>query len=220
MSGRRRRPSGQRGAPVVLGRPASRAALAGFVVVALVGLGACSTDANSVAEQAKAGDNKGYVAGDGRVQQVAAAQRGAPVVLSGTTLEGQPWSMAADAAGKVVVINVWGSWCPPCVEEQPHLQEVWTSMLAAKKPVAFIGIDTKESASTGLAFVKANGVTYPSISNDATQGQPMLALQGKASATPSTLVLDSQGRIAARVLGATTVSTLTGLIDDVLTEQT
>ena len=47
----------------------------------------------------------------------------------------------------------------------------------------------------------------------------MLALQGKAAATPSTLVLDRQGRIAARVLGATTASTLSGLVDDVLAEQ-
>jgi hypothetical protein len=85
--------------------------------------------------------------------------------------------------------------------------------------VAFVGIDIKESAATAAAFLKANKVTYPSLSDSGSGGQPMLALQGKAAATPSTLVLDRQGRIAARVLGATTVSTLTGLVDDVLAEQ-
>ena len=180
---------------------------------------ACSDDANSVASQAMAGDGKGYVAGDGTVEQLAVADRGAAVSLGGTTVDGKSWSTAADAAGKVVVVNVWGSWCAPCVEETPHLQQVWQSYSTAGKPVAFVGIDIKESAATAAAFLKANSVTYPSLSDSGSGGQPMLALQGKAAATPSTLVLDRQGRIAARVLGATTVSTLTGLVDDVLAEQ-
>ncbi len=192
---------------------------AAAVLTAAAALGACSGDASSVAAQARAGDNKGYLAGDGTVEQLDPARRGAPLALSGTTVDGAAWSTSAQPPGTVVVVNVWGSWCPPCVEEQPHLQQVWSSVSAAGKPVAFVGIDTKESATTGAAFIKANGVTYPSISNDASQGQPMLALQGKASATPSTLVLDRRGRIAARVLGPTSVSTLTGLVDDVLAEQ-
>lgn len=195
----------------------------GLVVVAL-GLtlvaGACTDDPNSVAGQAKAGDGKGYVAGDGAVQQLPAAERADAVTLAGTTVDGKPWSMATDAAGKVIVVNVWGAWCAPCVDETPHLQQVWQSYSAAGKPVAFVGIDIKEGAATAAAFLKANGVTYPSLSDSASGGQPMLALQGKAAATPSTLVLDRKGRIAARVLGATTVGTLTGLVDDVLAEQT
>jgi thiol-disulfide isomerase/thioredoxin len=179
----------------------------------------CSKDANTVAEQAMAGDGKGYVAGDGTVQQLAVADRGAAVTLAGTTVDGKSWSSAADAAGKVVVVNVWGSWCAPCVDETPHLQQVWQSYSTAGKPVAFVGIDIKESAATAAAFLKANAVTYPSLSDSGSGGQPMLALQGKAAATPSTLVLDRQGRIAARILGATTASTLTGLVDDVLAER-
>lgn len=200
-------------------RRASQAVLSGVLIIALTSLGACSTDPNSIAGQAKAGDGKGYVAGDGRVEQLTPAKREAPIALSGTTVDGTSWSMAADAPGKVVVVNVWGSWCPPCVEEQPRLQEVWAGLQAAQKPVAFIGIDTLEGPETGAAFMRANTVTYPSLSNPASGGQPLLALQGKSSATPSTLVLDTQGRIAARVLGATTVGTLSALVDDVLAEQ-
>ena len=195
-------------------------------VVALVcavtvvgGLAACTSDANSVAEQAKAGDGKGYVAGDGTVQQVAVAQRDTTVALAGTTVDGKAWSAAADAKDKVVVVNVWGSWCGPCVDETPHLQQVWSSLSSAGQPVQFVGIDIKESPVNAAAFLKANGVSYPSLSDSASGGQPMLALQGKAPATPSTLVLDRQGRIAARVLGATTAATLSAIIDDVVAEK-
>lgn len=195
-----------------------------FIAASALGLAlltsACTQDANSVAAQAMAGDGKGYVAGDGTVQQLAATSRSTAVSLSGTTVDGKAWSTANDAAGKVVVVNVWGSWCGPCVDETPHLQQVWQSYSAAAKPVAFVGIDIKEGTATAAAFLKANGVTYPSLSDSASGGQPMLALQGKAAATPSTLVLDRQGRIAARVLGPTTASTLTALVDDVLAEPT
>ncbi len=192
---------------------------AGALALALV-TGACTEDPNSVAAQAKAGDGKGYVAGDGTVEQLPVGERADAVALSGTTVDGKAWSMATDAAGKVVVVNVWGSWCAPCVDETPHLQQVWQAYSTAGKAVAFVGIDIKEGAATAAGFLKANGVTYPSLSDSQSGGQPMLALQGKASATPSTLVLDRKGRIAARVLGATTAGTLTALVDDVLAEQT
>jgi thiol-disulfide isomerase/thioredoxin len=193
--------------------------IAGLVALTVVtALSACSPDADSVAEQAMAGDGKGYVAGDGTVEQLAVGQRGAAVSLAGTTVDGKTWSMATDAAGKVVVANVWGSWCGPCVDETPHLQQVWSSYEKAGKPVAFVGIDIKEGAATAAAYLKASAVTYPSLSDSGSGGQPVLALQGKAAATPTTLVLDRQGRIAARVLGATTASTLTALVDDVVAE--
>ncbi len=177
---------------------------------------ACSSDPNSVAGQAQNGDRKGYVAGDGTIELLPIDQRGAAVTLEGTTLEGQPWSMK-DAAGSVLVVNVWGSWCPPCIEETPALQKAWEKVQSEKKKVAFIGLDKLEQPATGLAFKKANGVTYPSLAYDG--GVPILSLQGKAAATPTTLVLDVQGRIAARVAGPVTTSTLLGLVDDVLDEK-
>ncbi|HEU5455483.1 MAG TPA: TlpA family protein disulfide reductase, partial [Nocardioides sp.] len=59
-------------------------------------------------------------------------------------------------------------------------------------------------------------ITYPSLSDES--GVLILALQGKAPTVPTTLVLDKTGRIAARVNGEVTASTLTGLVDDVLAE--
>ena len=177
---------------------------------------ACTSDPNSVESQARSGDRKGYVAGDGSIEQLPPAQRGEPVELLGTTLEGEQWSLK-DKDGAVVVVNVWGSWCPPCIEETPALQKAWEKVQAERKDVVFIGMDKLEGPETGLAFQKAKGVTYPSLAYDG--GVPLLALQGKASATPTTLVLDGEGRIAARVSGPVTTSTLLGLVDDVLAEQ-
>ena len=176
---------------------------------------ACSTDANSIAAQAKSGDGKGFISGDGSIERVALDQRSAPLTLSGTTLQGTSWRVA-DALDKVLVLNVWGTWCGPCVAESPHLQQVWSEVSAAGKPVQFMGINYRDSVETAAAFLRANKITYPSLEDDG--GRTLLALRGKANATPTTLILDRRGRIAARVSGPVTVTTLTGLVDDVLGE--
>lgn len=197
-------------------RTALRWGAAALATASVSAAAACSSDPNSIAEQAKAGDSKNYVAGDGSIETVATGQRGEPVTLSGTTLEGQPWSIA-DVAGSVAVVNVWGSWCPPCIEETTDLQSAWKSVQTKKQKVAFIGLDKLESPETGLAYQKANGVTYPSLAYEG--GVPILSLQGKAAATPTTVVLDTQARIAARVSGPVSKSTLLALVADVLAER-
>ena len=137
------------------------------------------------------------------------------MTLSGTTLQGTPWKVA-DAVDKVLVLNVWGSWCGPCVAEMPHLQQVWSQMSTAGKPVQFIGINDRDGAETAAAFLRANKVSYPSLEDDG--GRTLLALRGKANTTPTTLVLDRTGRIAARVSGPVSAATLVGLVNDVLGE--
>ena len=179
-------------------------------------LSACSSEANSVAAQARSGDNKGYISGDGSIERLAPEKRSAPLTLSGTTFEGTPWKVA-DAKNKVLVLNVWGTWCGPCVVEMPDLQKVWSQMSAAGKPVQVMGIDYRDEVETARAFLRANKITYPSLVDDG--GRTLLALRGKANATPTTLVLDRQGRIAARVSGPVTASTLSGLVTDVLGER-
>lgn len=184
-------------------------------MIALGGVAGCSADPNSIAEQAKQGDRKGYVSGDGTSEQIPVADRGAPVNLSGPTIDGKSFDLAKDAAGKVVVVNVWGSWCPPCVAETPALQQVW-SELEPGGAVRFLGINFREDAATGQAFAAREGVSYPSLSDKA--GVQLLNLQGKAPTTPSTLILDREHRIAARVNGPVTATTLRGLVADVVGE--
>ncbi|HSF97401.1 MAG TPA: TlpA disulfide reductase family protein [Ornithinibacter sp.] len=188
---------------------------AGCLVAAvlLLGTAACTSDPNSVAEQAKAGDQKGYVSGDGAVETIPEADRAEPVELEGTLLDGTAWD-SASARGDVLVVNVWGSWCAPCVAEAPELQKVWSELEAQGAPVKFMGIDFREDAARGLAFTKKAGITFPSLSDES--GVTILALQGKAPTVPTTLVLDREGRIAARVNGPVSASTLRGLVDDVV----
>jgi thiol-disulfide isomerase/thioredoxin len=181
-----------------------------------LGLSACGADPNSIAAQARSGDGKGYVSGDGSIERVAAGSRSAPLTLSGATLQGTPWKVD-DARGKVLVLNVWCQWCGPCVAEMPHLQQVWSAMSAADRPVQFMGINSRDGVETAKAFLSANKITYPSLRDDG--GATLLALRGKANTTPTTLVLDRQGRLAARVSGPVTAATLTGLVSDVLGEK-
>jgi thiol-disulfide isomerase/thioredoxin len=181
-----------------------------------VGVSACSSDAGSIAAQARSGDSKGFVSGDGTIERLGLDERLTLLTLSGTTLQGARWKVA-DAADKVLVLNVWGSWCGPCVAEMPHLQQVWSQMSTAGRPVQFMGVNYRDGAETAKAFLRANNVTYPSLEDDG--GRTLLALRGKANTTPTTLVLDRRGRIAARVSGPVSAATLSGLVKDVLGER-
>jgi peroxiredoxin len=196
-------------------RPTARWAVGIAAAALLLGASGCTSDPNSIAAQAKAGDQKGYVSGDGAVETIPAAKRGAPVELKGELLDGTAWD-AASARGKVLVLNVWGSWCAPCVAEAPDLQKTWAGLQTDKVPVQFMGIDFREDPARGAAFAKKAGITYPSLSDES--GVAILALQGKAPTVPTTLVLDTEGRIAARVNGPVTASTLRGLVDDVVAQ--
>ena len=119
----------------------------------------------------------------------------------------------ADYPGKVVVLNVWGSWCTPCRQEGAGLQ---AASVATKADAQFIGINTRDfSEAAPEAFLRTQGITYPSIFDPS--GQTLLQLAGQVppSAIPSTLVLDRQGRVAIRVLGQVSENTLTDMVAEV-----
>lgn len=141
----------------------------------------------------------GYLVGDGQVQAVAAADRGKPVDLSGTTLDGKQLSLASDR-GKVVVVNTWWSGCGPCNTEMPMLQQ---ASAALGDSATFVGINIRDtSAANGLAFQRQHGVTYPSLYSP--DGKAVLAFPAKYSprTIPATAVLDTQGRVAAIIRGS------------------
>jgi thiol-disulfide isomerase/thioredoxin len=177
------------------------------------GVSACSDGGDSISAQAKQGTSKGYVAGDGTIEQIAVAERSTQISVSGTTLEGAALDTTA-WRGKVVVVNTWGSWCPPCNAEAPDLQQTWESF--QHKDVQFMGVDLRDSPETGLAFQRKFGLTYPSLRWDG--GSVLLQMKGKASATPTTLVLDRDGRLAGRISGRADASTLRGMVENVLAE--
>ncbi len=192
-------------------RPA-RAAFGAALLTMLTALCGCS----SRVDAGGGAPDKGYVSGDGSVTVVRAAERREPVTFAGQTLDGGKFDVT-DHRGQVVVVNVWGSWCPPCISEAPGLQEVWDQV--GDRDVQFVGVNSRDQAAAARAHERRFGVTYPSIDDDA--GRVLLALRGSLppSAIPSTLVLDRAGRVAARVLGEVRPSVLEGIVDDTLAEQ-
>jgi thiol-disulfide isomerase/thioredoxin len=157
--------------------------------------------------------NKSTATGAGVVTIIEPADREAPVEFTGTTLDGDELDIA-DYRGKAVVLNIWGSWCGPCHLEMPHLLEA--QELLAGTDTVFLGINVRDSPDDAAAFERQYGVTWPSIDDQG--GRTLLALRGVVppTQTPSTLVLDPEGRVAARVLGVVpTAITLKDLVEPV-----
>lgn len=183
----------------------SPSALAAAVAL-LALLTGCSNEIGSSGDQ-------GYVAGRGLITSLAVADRKSPGEVSGTTIEGKPLALD-DYAGKVVVVNVWGSWCAPCRAEAPMLADAARDL--AKQDVAFLGIDSRDpSESAARAFVRRFDIPYPSIYDQ--QGRTLLAFRGtlNPNAIPSTVIIDREGRVAASVLGEISRTTLDDLVEEV-----
>ena len=112
------------------------------------------------------------------------------------------------------MLNVWGSWCGPCRAEAPDLQKASEQ---TEGTAQFIGLNTRDfDQGPPVAFNRANGITYPSIWDPTGLGAASPCpgtLPPKA--IPSTLIIDKQGRVAARVVGAVTERTLVDMISDV-----
>lgn len=135
--------------------------------------------------------------------------------LEGRTLDDTEFSLD-DLTGKVVVINVWGSWCGPCRAETPGLVRIANA--TADQGVAFVGIDTRDSLAGANAFVRKYKVPYPSVFDPA--GKALLPFGSviPSAAIPSSLVVDRDGNVAARVIGIVDETTLTGILDDLILE--
>lgn len=193
-----------------------RAAASALVVLSLVAvLSACAND--PLAEQYRSGDEKGYIAGDQRIIEIPVAERGEPVVFEGTTETGDRVA-SGDFAGEVLVVNFWYAACGPCRVEAAELEDAYQSF--AGDAVSFLGVNTQDSASVATAFAETYGVTYPSALA-AQDGALKLAFAQATplTATPVTLVLDKEGRVAARIIGELPdASILEALVRDALEE--
>lgn len=150
----------------------------------------------------------------GVVEQFTAEGRRTVPPVTGTLLDGRPFD-SRDYAGNVVVYNVWGSWCAPCRKEAPVLRRVWNEN--RDRELQFVGVNVRDNDKAARAFERNYGIDYPSI-NTATSSRALLAF-GSAlppSAVPSTLIVDAQGRLAARIIGPASYGTLKILVADEL----
>ncbi|MFE2551664.1 TlpA family protein disulfide reductase [Streptomyces sp. NPDC059355] len=161
-----------------------------------------------------------YVTGAGGISTVAKDARTEAPKLDGETVDGKTLDTTA-LKGKVVVLNVWGSWCPPCRGEAKYFAKVSKELADAGKDVQFVGINTRDSSKQNATSFEENfGITYPSLYDP--DGKLMLRFPAgtlNPQAIPSTIVLDKQGRIAARTLVAVNEQQLRSMIDPVLAEQ-
>jgi peroxiredoxin len=124
--------------------------------------------------------------------------------LTGTTIN------LSSYRGKTVVLNFWGSWCPPCRQEAPTLAVLAQQYQA--KGVAFLGDDVGDTPSNALAFTRSVGVSYPSISDPGYLIVQKFSQVAPVSDTPTTVVIDKTGHVAGMVLGEVSYGQLTTLL--------
>ncbi|MGH3682532.1 MAG: TlpA family protein disulfide reductase [Natronosporangium sp.] len=186
----------------------------GTAVLALVLASGCASE--DATGRTDAVNGKSYVSGPGVVSVVAARDRRPAPRIRGELLDGGRFDLA-EHAGKIVVFNVWGSWCPPCRAEAPALKQVAEETRPAG--VQFVGINIRDNRQSARAFERRFAIPYPSIFDP--DGLQLLQFRTSLppQAIPSTVVIDRQGRVAARIVGATTYLKLRRLLDDILAER-
>ncbi|MCC2315410.1 TlpA family protein disulfide reductase [Cellulomonas xiejunii] len=182
-------------------------------------LGGCADDSGGGAQGGSAQDvvDQGYQSGDGTTTTWAPADRVGPLEITGTDYEGTAQDLAT-WRGDVVLLNTWYAACPPCRAEAPDLAAVATDY--ADQGLRVLGINSRDAAGTAQAFQRQLEVSYPSL--DDRGGEAIAALQGvvPVNAVPTTILLDREGKVAARVLGLVRASTLRALVEELLAEET
>ena len=131
------------------------------------------------------------------IQVFAAADRKPAPELTGDLLDGSGAYDPATYAGKILVINFWASWCPPCVAEASELEAVYADH--RDEGVAFLGINVNDQTDSARAFARQH-TTYPSIEDKSSK--LALGFNVHPRAIPATIILDRQGRVAAVAQGA------------------
>jgi thiol-disulfide isomerase/thioredoxin len=118
-----------------------------------------------------------------------------------TSLEGRPTNLA-EFKGKPTVVNLWATWCPPCVREMPVLQQAQLE----RPGVNFVFVNQGESAEQVSAWLQARRLPMRNVVIDASR-QASAAF--KQRALPTTLFFDAQGRLVSTRIGELSSATLT-----------
>lgn len=176
--------------------------IAASVAAATLALSACSSS----------GDSKDYHY-DGAQKLgtlIPVADRKPVPQFSGTLLSGGRYKLS-DYTGKAIVVNFWGTWCGPCVVETPQFESVYQSY--RDKGVSFVGVDIKEgSRDEPRSFVADHHIQYPIIYDET--GETALRMGGiRVQATPFTVLLDREHRVAGVYAATLTPQDLEPMLD-------
>jgi cytochrome c biogenesis protein CcmG/thiol:disulfide interchange protein DsbE len=126
------------------------------------------------------------------------------------SLDGRSSLRLSSLRGRVVIVNFWASWCPPCREEHPDLQAAWDRYRT--QGVVVVGILYQDSPSNGLAFFREMGGDWPLLRDD----RSGTALAFGVTGVPETFVIDDKGAVAAKFFGPVTYAELSDQIGTLL----
>ncbi len=115
-----------------------------------------------------------------------------------------------DQRGKVVFLNFWASWCPPCRAEARALEAVWRQY--KDRGVVFVGVNIQDKEPDARAFLDEFGITYPAVIDAGSR----IAVDYGVWGLPEAFVIDRDGRITYKHVGALGIATLTARLDDTL----
>ena len=154
--------------------------------------------------------------GDGKVTNgnmvsYAAGSRPLAPEVSAKSLTGSTIKLSG-YRGKTLVLNFWGSWCPPCRDEGPTLAVL--DQQYQSKGVAFLGDDVADTPANALAFTRSVGITYPSINDPGYAVVQDFSQVAPVSDTPTTVVIDKTGHVVGMVLGQASYGQMTTLLHD------
>jgi cytochrome c biogenesis protein CcmG, thiol:disulfide interchange protein DsbE len=101
----------------------------------------------------------------------------------------------ASLRGKAVVLNFWASWCGPCRDELPILEDAWQRW--RDRDVVFVGVNIRDFRGDARAFIRRYEVTYPNVYD----GKGSTVGRYGATGVPETFFVDTRGRVVYRIAG-------------------
>ncbi|MCL4464576.1 MAG: TlpA family protein disulfide reductase [Chloroflexi bacterium] len=116
----------------------------------------------------------------------------------------------AEQRGKVVLVNFWASWCPPCKEEAPVLERAWQAY--QDQAVVFVGVDVWDTQTDARAFMEEYGITYPNVIDSSGE----VAIEYGLTGVPETWVLGREGRLVRRWVGALNDQQIAAFLEEAL----
>ena len=129
--------------------------------------------------------------------------------LEGLTLEGDELALS-DLLGQVVIVNTWASWCGPCEDEMPLLLDIEKNY--QRDGVSLLGINVEDKPQDAKEFATKFGIDFPSLVD--ADSKLLASLPGvPPNALPSTLIIDRNGQIGARIVGPVKPGVIEEILD-------
>jgi thiol-disulfide isomerase/thioredoxin len=181
-----------------------RSLLPAILAVAALLLAACSSGSSG------SGDTYSFSGAQRFGTLIPVADRKPVPQFGGSLLTHGTYNLAA-YKGKAIVVNFWGTWCGPCTVETPTFQKVYDAY--KNKDVSFVGIDIKDGTRDApRSFVRDNHITYPIVYDET--GETALRMGNiRVQATPFTVLLDKQHRVAGVYVGPLTAKDLEPMLN-------